>query len=108
VSDVGTTLGGTEITEAEKFWWSWQMRQSVQLRRLLFTLLSEAGSEKEELVMALFAAMRLPCVCAASIVVPKTMKPSNSSESARENKPLFLINFEFPSLVTFLQVMLES
>ncbi len=88
------------------------MRQSVQLRRLLFTLLSEAGSEKEELVMALFAAMRLPCVCAASIVVPKTMKPSNSSESAREsareNKPLFLINFEFPSLVTFLQVMLES
>lgn len=65
-----TMLGGTEITVAEKFWWSWQMRQSLQLRRLLFPLVSEAGSEKVEPAMALFAATRLPCVCAASIVVP--------------------------------------
>lgn len=70
VSDVGTMLGGTEITLAEKFWWSWQMRQSLQFSRLPFVLVSDAGSEKVEPAMALFAATRLPCVCAASTVVP--------------------------------------
>jgi hypothetical protein len=67
---VGTTLGGTEITVAEKDWWSWQMRQSPHPSRLLFVFVSVAGSEKEELAAALFAAMRFPCVCAASTVVP--------------------------------------
>jgi hypothetical protein len=44
------------------------MRQSLQLSRLRFALVSEAGFEKEE--PAMFAAVRLPCVCAASTVVP--------------------------------------
>jgi hypothetical protein len=68
--DDETMLGGTEIRLAEKYWWSWQMRQSPQPVRLLFALVFEAGSEKAEAVMVLFAAVRLPCVCAASTVVP--------------------------------------
>jgi len=39
-------------------------------QQVLFVFVSVAGSEKEELAMALFAAMRFPCVCAASTVVP--------------------------------------
>jgi hypothetical protein len=46
------------------------MRQSPQPSRLLVVFVSVAGFEKEELAMALFAAVTLSCVCAASTVVP--------------------------------------
>jgi hypothetical protein len=56
----GTMLGGTEIRVTEKCWWSWQMRQSPQPSRLVFGFVPDAGSEKEELATALFAAATFP------------------------------------------------
>lgn len=45
------------------------MRQSPQPSPVVVVLVSLAGSEKEEL-LTLFVLAKLPCVCAASTVVP--------------------------------------
>lgn len=46
------------------------MRQSPQPSRELFVFVSFAGSEKEAELLTLVVGARLPCVCAASTVVP--------------------------------------
>jgi hypothetical protein len=34
--ELGTTVGGLDIRVVEKYWWSWQMRQSAQPLRSVF------------------------------------------------------------------------
>jgi hypothetical protein len=98
LSGVGATLGGSEISVAEKFWCNWQIRQSPQPTSGVAPLASVAGSEKLAERTTLDA--KPPCVCAASTVVPYTMKPSSSNESTREKRLCDFVRLDWCSLLT--------
>jgi len=70
LSDAGTTVGGLDIRVVEKFWWSWQIRQSVQPLKLVLRVVPDPGLETEAAPGALLPRTRFPCLCAASTVVP--------------------------------------
>ena len=60
VTTGGAMVGSAEITVAEKFWCSWQIRHSPLPVELVPSLLSVAGSEKWTIPLARVLLGRLP------------------------------------------------
>ncbi len=73
------------MSEVEKFWCNWQMRQSPNSSTPLVTPSERSVCEIDVVGAEALAATIFAWECAASIVLPEKTNVSSSNESARQN-----------------------